>query len=601
VDERARSFRMRALLIAASLSFAVLGATLFSMQVVEHQHFADLARDNRQYKRRVLAPRGLILDRNGVILAHNVYQARITYPRRLAQAGDRTLEDLVELLQLDRELVLDRIANAPPGDRITVVRRATPEQIAVVEEHRVVLPQVQLTVEPRRHYRFDSLAGHVMGYVGEVRRDESGPNTPYLPGDMIGRRGIEAYSEEQLRGRHGRKVVEINAAGHIVGEVPEGERSVLPGVNIYLTLHYTLQAKLEELLDGRAGAGVMIEVDSGEILAAASAPAIDPNEYTGGMGFERHEEIRDHPLKPEFNRVFQGVYPPGSPFKLVTAAAALERGRVRETETMEVSCYGSYQFGNRAFGCWKPEGHGRLDLLGAIVQSCDTYFYQLIQRLDVDELAETALRFGYGSSTEVVGIRDHPGLVPTKAYYDERYGPRRWSQGLKLNIAIGQGEYLATPLQLARSYAAIAGDGHLYRPELILARENSYGVREHRRVHRVAEPVASPRVLAFLRRSLRAVVHDEHGTGWRAQVAGYEIAGKTGTSENPFGKDHAWFVAYAPADAPQVSVAVIVENSGHGGSVAAPIVGELLRTYFLLRDGDASARAGTSTEEEVGR
>jgi penicillin-binding protein 2 len=192
VDERARSFRMRALLIAASLSFAVLGATLFSMQVVEHQHFADLARDNRQYKRRVLAPRGLILDRNGVILAHNVYQARITYPRRLAQAGDRTLEDLVELLQLDRELVLDRIANAPPGDRITVVRRATPEQIAVVEEHRVVLPQVQLTVEPRRHYRFDSLAGHVMGYVGEVRRDESGPNTPYLPGDMIGRRGIKA-------------------------------------------------------------------------------------------------------------------------------------------------------------------------------------------------------------------------------------------------------------------------------------------------------------------------------------------------------------------------------------------------------------------------
>lgn len=585
MDERSRHFRMRVLLVAATLSFGVLAGTLFVMQVIDHHHFADLARDNRQFKRRVLAPRGLIFDRNGVVLAHNVYQARITYPRRLAVPGDPTLEDLIALLELPAESVYERIASAPPGDRVTVVRRATPEQVAVVEEHRVVLPQVQLTVEPRRHYRFDSFASHLMGYVGEVRRDESGPETLYQPGDMIGRRGIEAFSEEQLRGRHGRKVVEINAAGHIVGEVPEGERPVLPGVNIYLTLHHTLQQRLEELLAGSAGAGVMLEVNTGEVLAAASAPTYDSNEYTGGMGFERHEEIRTDPLKPEFNRVFQGVYPPGSPFKLVTAAAALERGRVRERETMDVPCYGSYQFGNRAFGCWKEGGHGKLDLMGAIVQSCDVYFYQLIQRLEVDELAETARRFGFGSSTDVVGVRDNPGLVPTQAYYDERYGAGRWSAGHKLNIAIGQGEYLATPLQLARTFAAIGGDGHLYRPELILARENSYGVREQRRVHRIAEPICSPSVRDFLRRSLREVVHDQDGTGGRAQVDGIDVAGKTGTSENPFGKDHAWFVAYAPAVNPEVAVAVIVENSGHGGSVAAPIVGELLHVYFELRNG----------------
>lgn len=601
MDERAKQFRMRALLLLATLSFGVLAATLFAMQVVDHHHFADLARDNRQYKRRVLAPRGLIFDRSGVVLAHNVFQARITYPRRLAVPGDRTLEVLIALLELDAEQVYERIESAPPGDRVTVVRRATPEQVAVVEEHRVALPQVQLTVEPRRHYRFDQLASHVMGYVGEVRRDESGPETSYQAGDMIGRRGIEAYSEEQLRGRHGLKVVEINAAGHIVGEVPEGERGVLPGVNIYLTLHHALQRRLEELLAGSAGAGVILEVNTGEILAAASSPPYDPNEYTGGMGFERHEEIRNDPLKPEFNRVFQGVYPPGSPFKLVTAAAALERGRVRETELMDTPCYGSYQFGNRAFGCWKENGHGKLDLMGAIVQSCDVYFYQLIQRLDVDELAETARRFGYGSSTDVVGIRDNPGLVPTEAYYDERFGVGRWSAGHKLNIAIGQGEYLATPLQLARSFAAIGGDGHLYRPELILARENSYGVREQRRVHRVPDPISTPAVRSFLRRSLREVVHDKDGTGGLAKVLGIEVAGKTGTSENPFGEDHAWFVAYAPAVDPQIAVAVIVENSGHGGAIAAPIVGELLRVYFELRNGVPSASAQVGTTGSMGR
>ena len=601
---------MRALVVCASLGFAVLGMTLFSMQVIEHERFAELARDNRQFKRRVLAPRGVIHDRSGMTLAHNVYQARITYPRRLATPDDPTLRELIELLDLDPGSVFDRVENAPPGDRITVVRRATPEQVAVVEEHRVMLPQVQLTVEPRRHYRFDELASHVMGYVGEVRREETGGEGPYQIGDVIGRRGIEAFAEEQLRGRHGSRVVEVNAAGHIVGEVPDGGTGVLPGVNIYLTLHHELQRSLEELLEGRKGAGVVLEIATGDVLAAVSAPAYDPNEYTGGMAFERLEEIRSDPDKPEFNRAFRGVYPPGSPFKLMTAAAALERGLVREDEKMEVACYGSYLFGDRAFGCWDANGHGKLDLMGAIVQSCDTYFYQLVQRLTVDQLAETARRFGLGSTTGLPSFREHPGLVPTEDYFDQRYGPRGWTAGNKLNLAIGQGELLATPLQMARSFAAIGGDGHLYRPHLVLVRENAYGMREQRRVFRTAEPICSEPVRRFLRRSLRQVVHGEGGTGGLAQVDGYEVAGKTGTSENPFGEDHAWFVAYAPAGAPEVAVAVIVENSGHGGSVAAPIVGELLHVYFLLQQGGSRAETAAGAEatgsasaesEEMGR
>ena len=570
------------LMTTATAGFAVLAATLFSMQVVRYQDFAELARDNRQFSRRVLAPRGLISDRAGVTLAHNVYQARITYPRELATRDDETLNRLIDLLELEAEPIFEWIERAPPGDRVTLVRRATPEQIAIVEEHRVMLPQVQLRVEPRRHYHGGSLASHLVGYVGEVRRDETGGSSDYLAGDLIGRTGIEAFAENLLRGSYGRKVVEVNAAGHVVGEVNDVTVPVVPGVHVYLTIHHRLQQKLEELLEGRVGAGVVIEVATGDVLAAASAPAIDLNEFTGGISHERAAQLRSDPRKPEFNRAFRGVYPPGSPFKLITAAAALERGRVRLDETFD-PCWGSYRFGNRDFGCWKPGGHGVLDLEGAIVQSCDTYFYQLIQRLSIDELAETARRFGMGADTGLESFHEQTGLVPDEDFFDARYGRGRWTNGHKLNLAIGQGELLATPLQMALTFGAIGGDGHLYVPHVVLVTENSYGVREPRRVFRSAEPVCSPRVRAFLKKSMRSVVHDDMGTGGRAQVDGFEVAGKTGTSENPFGEDHAWFVAYAPAEDPEVSIAVIVENSGHGGQIAAPIVGALLHEYFVLQ------------------
>jgi len=592
VDERSRQWRARALMMAAAVGFGVLAITLFTMQVVLHQDYAQLARENRQYSRRVLAPRGLISDRSGVTLAHNVYQARITYPRNRVREDDPVLARLVGLLELDRDALLEWVDRAPPGDRITLVRRATPRQIAVVEEHRVELPQVQLRVEPRRHYRKHPLANHplaphLVGYVGEVRRDETGRNSPYSAGDMIGRTGIEAFAEPLLRGEHGRKVVEVNASGHVVGELPGVHVPVVPGGHVYLTIHHALQSRLEELLQDRVGAGAVVEIATGDVLAAASAPSIDLNEFTGGISHERAAQLRSDPRKPEFNRVFRGVYPPGSPFKLITAAAALERGLVDPEETFD-PCYGRYRFGNRYFGCWKETGHGELDLEGAIVQSCDTYFYQLVQRLTVDQLAETARRFGLGNDTGLESFHEQTGLVPDAGFFDARHGPRGWTDGVKLNLAIGQGELLVTPLQMARTFAAIGGDGYLYRPHVLLVTENAYGVRDARHVYRSTQPVCSPRVRRFLQESMRSVVHDDLGTGGLAQVDGFEVAGKTGTSENPFGDHHAWFVAYAPARNPEVAVAVIVENSGHGGEVAAPIVGEVLHEYFELQGAVAS-------------
>jgi penicillin-binding protein 2 len=611
MDESARIWRARVLLVVAALGFFMLATKLFSMQVLAHADYAQLARENRQFNRRVLAPRGVISDRTGLDLAHNVYHARVTYPRALAVPGDPTLDRLIALLNLDEEQVFQRIDRAPPGDRVTVVRRATPEEVAVVEEHRVQLPNVQLIVEPRRHYRADSLAAHItlaahiIGYVGEVRRDETGPESLYQPGDLIGRSGVEAFAEGQLRGQHGGEVIEINAAGHIVGSIREGGDAPRPGVHVYLTLHAGLQQKLESLLEEKVGSGVVLEVGTGDILAAASMPSFDANEFTAGISQQSLDKLRADKQKPEFNRAFRGTYPPGSPFKVVTAAAALDRGYVR-TSTRFEPCYGGYLYGNRYFGCWNPAGHGSLDLIGAIVQSCDTYFYQLAQRLTVDELAETARQFGFGAPTGLPAIRDHAGLVPTSAWYDERYGRGGWTSGVKLNLGIGQGELLVTPLQMVRAYAAIGGDGYLDRPHLVLARiypppdgnghsdrphpvvapENAAGVREKRQVFRSAEPICQPRTRQILQRALHQVVSNEDGTGGLARVAGVAVAGKTGTVENPFGEDHAWFVAYAPAAAPEVAVALIVENAGHGGSVAAPLVRQLLEAYFALSRGE---------------
>jgi penicillin-binding protein 2 len=365
-----------------------------------------------------------------------------------------------------------------------------------------------------------------------------------------------------------------------VGEVVEGAIPALPGVQLYLTLSHPLQRRLEELLEGRIAAGVVLEVGTGDVLAAASMPSFDPNEFTGGISAKRWSELNTDPRTPLFNRALQGTYPPGSPYKLITAAAALERGKITPNTTFE-PCYGGYRFGNRVFGCWDPHGHGVLDLRAAIEQSCDVYFYQVAQLLTIDELAETARRFGLGVKTGIELAGESPGLVPDSGFYDRRYGPRGWTRGVLLNNGIGQGELLVTPLQMARLYAALGGDGMLYRPNLVLAQENAYGVRQVRRIRRVSTPVCSESVRSILKDALFHVVSSEEGTGGLASVEGIPVSGKTGTSENPHGDDHAWFVGYAPSEHPEVAVAVIVETAGHGGSVAAPIVGELLRTYFL--------------------
>jgi penicillin-binding protein 2 len=567
---RARLFRAAVLIL-----FAVLCGNLFVMQLVRHEHYKDLALENRQLRFRVRAPRGLIRDRDGVILADNQYLAEITLPAAcLGEDGpDSTLSRLLEWFRLPREQTLQRLAlgKQQGRTRLVLVRGASMPEIAAGEERRFDLPGVRVEAQARRRYLLGPLFAHVVGYVGEVSQediDATAEEQIYRRGDMIGKLGIEAAAEDSLRGRHGVKLEEVNASGRIVGSDPVWLQRVVPGSDVTLTLSAALQESLAVALGGAVGCGVALDVVTGEVLAAYSSPTYDPNLLTGSISPAEWERLSNDPAKPFFNRVFQATYPPGSLYKPISSLCALAAEVVGPSSVLD-PCYGGYQFGDRIFHCWKRSGHGTLEHGDALVQSCDVFYYQLAQRLDIDQLHAAARAFGLGQPCGTPFPEETGGHVPTAAWYDRRFGRNGWTRGVMLNNIIGQGELLVTPLQMAVLAARLATSGRTPAPTFVQG----------------GPPPAAPPPLPFkeqhlewVRRNLARVVAE--GTGRAAQIAHALVAGKTGTSQNPHGEDHAWFMCYAPADVPRVALAVILENAGHGGVEAAPVAGNWLRGYF---------------------
>jgi penicillin-binding protein 2 len=445
---------------------------------------------------------------------------------------------------------------------------------------------VRVATRWRRRYLYGPLFAHVIGYVGEVSQSEidsaRSPDT-YRLGDMIGKQGVEARYEQRLRGRPGIKLEEVNASGRRVGRQPVVLQPADPGDDVVLSLSLPLQRQMAKLLEGKVGCGVAVAVPSGEVLAAFSSPSFDPNRLALALTREEWQALATDPAKPFFNRIVQATYPPGSLYKPVTSLAGLRAGVVDTTTWLE-PCYGGFAFGNRVFHCWKRAGHGPLDHRGALVHSCDVFYYQLGLRLDLDQLARAARDFGLGSRCTELFPEEAEGIVPTTAWYDDHFGRNRWTRGVLLNNAIGQGEILVTPLQMAMLAARIASFGTVHEPSFVLRSTDP---------RPVVAPLGFARShLSWCRRSLRAVV--DAGTGTAAQLAGFPVAGKTGTSQNPHGDDHAWFMCYAPADVPEVAVAIILENAGHGGSQAAPLAGRWLHEYFA----DGELRAGGEAEVE---
>jgi penicillin-binding protein 2 len=576
--KEARQVRGRVFRSLALLLFAVLFLNLVGLMVVRHDHYRERALKNRQVQFRVPAPRGRITDRHGTPLADNRFHSDITIPAASFAGGepDSTLQRLLTWFDLPVEETLAGLQEQRRRgrSRVTLLRGASMAQLMAVEERRASLPGVRVESRLRRRYLQGPLFAHVIGYTGEVDQDDlddAPEELDYRVGDSIGKQGVEAAFEGQLRGRAGVKLEEINASGRIVGRESVWLRPVLPGRDVALTLSLPLQQTMDSLLAGRRGCGVAIAVPSGEVLAAVSLPTFDANLLTGVISAEEWRQLIEDPAKPFFNRIVQATYPPGSLYKAVTSLAGLQLNVVDTLSVLE-PCPGGYQFGNRWFRCWKRYGHGVLDHAGALAHSCDVFYYQLGLRLEIDELAQAARAFGLGRAVTGIYPEEAPGNIPTKEWYDRRFGPGQWTRGVLLNNAIGQGEVLATPLQMALLAARIASSGAVPGPTFVLGQEPHEGV---------ADLPFSPRHLSWIRRALRRVV--DVGTGGAARLAGVSVAGKTGTSQNPHGDDHAWFMCFAPAEAPTVAVAVILENAGHGGAEAAPVAGAWLHDYFVRR------------------
>ncbi|MBN2537057.1 penicillin-binding protein 2, partial [candidate division WOR-3 bacterium] len=459
---------------------------------------------------------------------------------------------------------------------VKVRRSVDREKFLRVEESRFRLPGVRASVDPVRSYPFDERYCHALGHLGEVNEQELARDSTLKPLDYVGRDGIEARYESRLRGRDGYEYVEVDASGHEIGTLRE-KRPVpaVPGQDLHLTLDPDLQQLAWQLTSPWASAAVVcLDPRSGDVLCLMSRPGFDPNLFTGPIPRATWDSLAGDRSRPFFNRTVSAAYPPGSAFKPVVAQAALELGAAEPSTRFE-PCRGQYVYGTQPFKCWSV--HGSLDLPGAIAHSCNVYFYQLGLRLGLDSLVTFAGRTPLGSPTGIDLPAEAAGNIPTREWLDRRYGRGEWRAGVLLNLAIGQGEILATPLQLAVLYSAIANNGRWFPPRLV------GGIDSAGRALRLPPPRAralnwNRRHLNTVRLALERVV--EYGTARSARLGEVTIAGKTGTAENPGGADHAWFVGYAPAEQPEIVVAVLVENGGHGGAVAAPIARQLIRRWF---------------------
>ncbi len=585
------------MLIVVAVWGALLGR-LFYLQVVEGDRYSRSAERNSVRTHRLIATRGMIFDRQGQILVDSRPSFDVLVVPHETPSLGQALERIADLTGFSTADLVQRVGVPGGRERFRaqpVARDLDREALARVEARLWALPGVLTQVAPIRDYRHGPDAAHVLGRLGEISRAqlEAGRGEGYRQGDSVGKAGIERLLDRELRGRDGGQNLLVDAHGRELERWNALEPQ--PGRNVSLTLDFRLQQVAERAFEelGKNGAVAAIDPRNGEVLALLSRPSFDPNVFARGIDRGEWAALRDDPRKPLHDRVLQGMYPPGSTYKVVTALAGLETETIQPED--EVECRGSYRLGRRRYRCWKRWGHGTVDLHKAIVQSCDVYFYRLGEALGVETLAYYARALGLGSATGIDIGREAAGLVPTRAWKKRRFG-QEWLKGETISLAIGQGFNLWTPLQMASVYAAIANGGTRYRPFVVKRVQSALGEPVSERVPEVAGNVPiSAGSLAIVRRALRGVVHEKHGTGGVMRWLPVEVAGKTGTAqvvklaavpvededEIPEAhRDHAWFVAYAPADEPRIVVAVLVEHGGHGGSAAAPIARKMFAEFF---------------------
>jgi len=580
--------------------FGLVSVRLYYLQVLHHHDNVELADRNRIRIRRVPAPRGLVFDRNHRPLV----DTRPSFDAMIVPEDSDNLSETIEKLEryTGGENIPEKISDAdqagrPPYEPIMVVERLAWQQVVALEAHQLELPGVSLEITPARHYLYGQLAAHLLGYVGEVTKNDLIEKADYHNGDEIGKFGLERVSEGYLRGDAGGQEIEVDAVGRrlrVLKEIPDK-----PGQNIVMTIDLNLQQAAEQAMAGKNGAFVALDPNNGDVLAMVSHPAFDPDIFGGGVKASAWRELMTDPQHPLQNRVIQGIYPPGSTFKIVDSIAGLQEGTLNTQTTY--NCPGGLWFGGREYHCWRKQGHGSIELHDAIVRSCDVYFYDVGQKLGVDRIAKWANAMGLGIKSGIELDHESAGTIPSSAWKQKRYH-ERWYPAETLSVAIGQGYVATTPLQMAQVAAIVANGGTRYRPQIIKAVEGLDGTITKSYPPKVETRIAiDPSALETVRDAMADVVNGAGGTAHKAKLDDVIVCGKTGTAQAvggniaPVGeteaendktpeqyKDHAWFIAFAPKDHAKIAAACIIEHGGHGGSASAPVIHDVFQRYFQL-------------------
>ncbi len=592
--------KFKMLFIIVSIALTLIVMRLWYLQVIKGDELRQRSENNSVRLRKIKSMRGLILDTGRQVLVDNQPSFDIVFvPDRTRDVN--TAIEKIRTLYTERSLTFSSLSSfngkVKPLVPVTLEKNISMEKLAVVETHALELPGVVVEVTPIRQYLNGKMTAQVIGFTGEISREELDHDSSDLltPGDIIGKFGIEKFLDAYLRGKNGAEQVEVNVAGKAVRYL--GRIQSEPGDNAVLSIDSTLQEEAWKALGERPGAVAVLDPRNGAVLALVSSPSFDPNLFNSSISSDDWEKLAGNRRHPMENRSISGQYPPGSTYKPVIAAAALEEGLITPETTFY--CNGTFELGNRVFRCWNTKGHGHISLHRAIVESCDVYFYNLGKLLGVDKIAHYAQAFGLGTPLGIDLTREKGGLIPTRQWKLSRM-KEPWQQGETISISIGQGFNLVTPLQLANIYATLGNGGTLYRPRLIKQLESS-----DRRVIKVYEPEkmgtlpVSPQNIQIINKALWGVVNEKGGTGSVLKRPEADVSGKTGTAQviglpqdqaarkakrvSADFRDHALFACFAPYGNPEIAVAVILENAGHGGSAAAPVARKVIDAYFARK------------------
>jgi penicillin-binding protein 2 len=599
-DRRRIGNRLTVFQSIITIVFSALAVSFWMLQVAQHLKYEEMAENNNQRTLAWRAPRGVVFDRNGHVLVENRHAYSISVVREHSKNLNSTVQLLAHVLGLEesgiREIV-DRHRREPAYRPVMIIQDASTAQVAAVRAHQLELPDVLIEQIPTRRY-LDQVAAHLFGYVGEVNDTQVAENNGLKSGDIVGQNGIEKSYNTLLMGEDGARHVVVNSVGREIRVLDEEQPT--EGSRLQLTIDFDVQKAVEDAFQAAddadvasAGAAVVLNPKTGEVLAYLSRPAFDPNAFASGIDRTTWASLTSDELKPLNNRAIQGRYAPGSTFKMAVALAALEEGII--TPDFKVTCPGHANFYGREFHCWKEGGHGTLDLRHAIEQSCDVYFYTVANMVGIDKINKWAAALGLGVMSGIDLPNELQGLVPSTEWKREKMH-EKWYAGETISVGIGQGQVSVTPVSMA-VYAASLATGSRVTPHLLKAVDDGSGWKPAPTPAPKSAVEADPEKIAAIRDGMWMVVNGA-GTGGTARVADHNVAGKTGSSQvisfqgravaksNKNLRDHGWFVFFAPKDDPQIAGAVLLEHGIHGGN-SARLAHHILETFFAKQDGRA--------------